>query len=269
MDTLNTEQPHVTFDCVLPKDGNCRAAVKNNTADLAVLDSRDTYKAYKEDGLIAIAAEDEGKESVEYYAVALVKKETCANPNVTLQSLKGKDACFTGYQRTAGWVVPVGYMLYQNIMPFVANNASVQNDAESAAAYFGKVCAARVANNGPTLTQNGTGAKWDELCGACKGDCSTTDPYFDYEGAFRCLADGAGVVSFTKHEVPLEYAADGTSPKNGINLRKGDMRLLCPQGGCAPVDQYEQCRCVWRWRRSHPKKAFAPQKSCFTSVVHG
>lgn len=55
------------------------------------------------------------------------------------------------------------------------------------------------------------------------------------------MNDGAGVVSFTKHEVPLEYARDGTAPKPNINVTKADLRLLCPRGGCAAVDQYEQC----------------------------
>ncbi len=152
MPELNDDQPHVTFDCMLPTDGNCRAAVKNGDADLAILDSLDTYKAYKNDGLIAIAAEDEGEGDIEYYSVAIVKKDMCTSPNVSLASLKGKNACFTGYQRTAGWVVPVGVLLNSNVMPYISSNGNVQNDAESAAGFFDKVCAPRVANNGPTIT---------------------------------------------------------------------------------------------------------------------
>lgn len=170
MPELNDDQPHVTFDCMLPTDGNCKTAVKNNDADLAILDSLDTYKAYNNDGLIAIAAEDEGQGNVEYYAVAVVKKDFCADANVTLKSLQGKNACFTGYQRTAGWVVPVGVMLNENVMPYVATNANVQNDAESVASFFDKVCAPRVANNGPTIT-----AVWMVLSSThCVQVCSST-----------------------------------------------------------------------------------------------
>ncbi len=127
-------------------------SVVNGTSDVAVLGSLDTYRGYQR-GLRAIAAEDKGKiGALDYYSVAIVKKETCdRDPNITLAKLRGQDACFTGYQRTAGWTIPVGYMLYNNIMPYITANASVQNDAESVASYFGKVCAARVVSTGPAL----------------------------------------------------------------------------------------------------------------------
>lgn len=267
MDAVNDERPPVVFSCVLNND--CATAVKNKTADIAVLGAADTFKAYK-DGLVAVAAEDKGElGTLDYYSVAVVNKDTCdANPNLSLADLKGKSACFTGYQRTAGWVIPVGYLLYQNIMPFVTANTSVQNDAESVASFFNGTCAARANARGPAilsvrdcvcmayvfwcmqcvpavtpicLPQNGTGTKWDALCGICKGDCAANEPYFDYEGSMICLQDKAGMVSFNKHEVPLDWTTDGAAPNKNITVKRSDVRLLCPQGGCATVDQYARC----------------------------
>lgn len=40
-----------------------------------------------------------------YYSVAAVDSAFCT-PGVTLESLRGKGSCHTGYMRTAGWQVP-------------------------------------------------------------------------------------------------------------------------------------------------------------------
>ena len=56
-------------------------------------------------------------------------------------------------------------------MPRVSDVPSVADDAESVAAFFGNVCAARGTNltiNAPVVNANGTGTQWEELCGACQ-----------------------------------------------------------------------------------------------------
>ncbi len=39
----------------------------------------------------------------------------------------------------------------------------------------------------------------------------------------------------------FDFTANGNSPKENITLGKDDIRLLCPQGGCATVDNYASC----------------------------
>jgi hypothetical protein len=79
------------------------------------------------------------------------------------------------------------------------------NDIESVEHFFGKSCA-------PGETDS------ERICSACSGDCGLhTDPYFGSVGAFRCLLEGAGDVSFVRHTTPGEYALGGLSAQVKIN----------------------------------------------------
>jgi hypothetical protein len=79
-----------------------------------------------------------------------------------------------------------------------------------------------------------------------QGDCSSNidaEPYYDYTGSLRCLMEGAGDVSFTKHTIALDFTADGKTPAPWSSLPSGELRLLCPgaAGGCAPLSQAYRC----------------------------
>lgn len=81
----------------------------------------------------------------------------------------------------------------------VNNDCNANNDAESAAAFFGGMCAP-----GASEAAAGNSAVTDKLCSACEaggsGFCEKgADKYSDYDGALRCLAEGAGDVAFVKH----------------------------------------------------------------------
>lgn len=157
----------------------------------------------------------------------------------TMAGLKGKNACFTGYRRSAGWVLPLGELVSSGTMPLSreadGGNSDVQDDAASAASFFGKTCAPGVKEpDGPIKG----GKPWAPLCELCSGDCSPTDAYADYEGPVRCVLSGAGDVGFTKHSTAIEVAE--ASPGGA------DLRLLCPPsspggGGCKPLSEFASC----------------------------
>ena len=125
------------------------------------------------------------------------------------------------------------------------SDPDIEDDAELIAAFFEETCAPRTSQNGPVNTEDGKGALWeDELCSACKGDCTTNDQYYDYSGAFRCLVEGQGDVAFVKHSTVLDYALDGAEDE--VNRAWSDkemdeFRLICPGGGCAEVGEFEEC----------------------------
>lgn len=65
--------------------------------------------------MVPIVGEDyeSGAPTTSYFAVAVAKKGS----GITFDNLKGKKSCHTGAGKTAGWNVPVGTLMSENIMP--------------------------------------------------------------------------------------------------------------------------------------------------------
>ena len=63
----------------------------------------------------------------------------------------------------------------------------------------------------------------DNLCAACKSDCSSNDGYSGYDGAFKCMFAGAGDVAFVKHTT----TSGMTSGEYGND---DDYEYLCKDG---------------------------------------
>lgn len=238
----------VTFSCVdLGSDEECLKGIASGKADMRAFDGPQVFRGFKDHGLKVIAHEDYGDGTAEYYSVAIVNKQLCDDlgSNANLAALQGKAACTTGYRRSAGWQMPTGVFVRSGIMPIVRNDPNIQDDAESFVSFFSKgVCAGRLSGNGPIKTADGKGAKWDKLCSACGGDCSDDkerEPYYDYAGAFRGLMEGKCDVAFTKHTMPQLYSSDGESKQPWSAKSSTDFRLMCRNGGCAPIDQARRC----------------------------
>jgi melanoma-associated antigen p97 len=236
----NQNREGITFSCSTAKSAEgCMEQVKNGNADLAKFGPSDIFLANRDYGLEPIVSEYYGGVAGNsYYSVAVVKKELCdANPGITMQDLKGKRSCHTGYRKTAGWTMPVGFLADTGIIPVKNSDKSVNADAESVAAFFSQVCAVGSNEDGP-LTGGG---QWDGLCTACGDDCSENSPYASYEGTIRGLMEGLCDVAFTKQETAPQVVSDGTSPESWSTLSSDDLRLLCPLGGCKPIDEWQNC----------------------------
>ena len=63
----------------------------------------------------------------------------------------------------------------------------------------------------------------DNLCAACKDDCSSKDDYSGYTGAFKCMFDGAGDVAFVKHTTTSGETSKGYGSDD-------DYEYLCKDG---------------------------------------
>ncbi|XP_029471930.1 melanotransferrin isoform X2 [Rhinatrema bivittatum] len=211
----------------------CMQMIQNKEVDAVTLDGGDVYKAGKVYGLVPAAGERYADEpNANYYAVAVVKK--ISSEAFTINDLKGKKSCHTGYERTAGWNIPVSVLINKGfITPRGCDTATAVSE------FFSKSCI-------PGANQNGFPTN---LCELCKGDekekkkCvkGVEEPYFDYSGAFRCLVEGAGDVAFVKHSTVIENT-NGKNPASwAAGVNSSEFQLLCPNGARAEVDQYAAC----------------------------
>ncbi|XP_075793328.1 serotransferrin [Pelodiscus sinensis] len=194
---------------------DCISAIAEDNADAISLDGGHIFEAhlapYKLKPIVAEAYGTGKDATTSYYSVAVVKKGTA----FTVRDLQGKKSCHTGLDRSAGWVIPIGTLVKKAILPWDRKTPITHAVAQ----FFSASCVPGAPANEPNL------------CALCRGSCSRTGPYSGYSGAFQCLKDGAGEVSFVKHTTVEENDPSG----------KDDYELLCEDGSRKPVDQYETC----------------------------
>ncbi|XP_029774103.1 lactotransferrin [Suricata suricatta] len=220
-----------TVTCALaPTSEDCIALVLKGEADALSLDGGLIYVAGK-CGLVPVLAENQKSQTpnngrcedrrVEgYLAVAVVRK---SDADITWNSLRGRKSCHTGVGRTAGWNIPVGLLLNQT--------GSCKFDE-----FFSQSCA-------PGANPSST------LCALCVGDekgenkCvpNSSERYFGYTGAFRCLAEKAGDVAFVKDSTVLQNTNGGNPEAWAKDLRLEDFELLCLDGSRQPVTEAQRC----------------------------
>ncbi|XP_052596421.1 melanotransferrin isoform X2 [Peromyscus californicus insignis] len=210
---------------------HCVQLIKDHKADAITLDGGAIYEAGKEHGLKPVVGEVYDQDAgTSYYAVAVVRR----NSNVTIHTLKGAKSCHTGVNRTVGWNVPIGYLVESGQLSVMGCDV-----LKAVGDYFGGSC---VPGTGETSSS-------ESLCRLCRGDSSghnvcdksPLERYFDYSGAFRCLAEGAGDVAFVKHSTVLENTDGKTLPSWGKALMSQDFQLLCRDGSRADVTEWRGC----------------------------
>ncbi|PKU47609.1 melanotransferrin isoform x2 [Limosa lapponica baueri] len=211
---------------------NCTQMIKDDLADAVTLDGRLIYQAGKEHGLKPVVGEVYDQEiGTSYYAVAVVKKGS----NITINSLKGVSSCHTGINRTAGWDVPVGYLVDSGRM------AAMGCDLPKAVSdYFNASC-----------VPGANGANYPKsLCQLCKGDSAgqnkcernSQEQYYDYSGAFRADVEAEASALPDTCSIGMFCLISGRSLSSWARqLRSQDFQLLCRDGSTADVTEWRTC----------------------------
>lgn len=161
------------------------------------------------------------------YSVAVIRDKAADAGLRMLSQLKGKRSCHGGFGNLAGWTIPIGYLMHDQI---VETNSC--NRAQVIVDYFSGSCAPGAAD--ARINPNGTGVS--QLCSQCIGDeqglhhCDLDfgERYSGEEGAIRCLVEGRGDVAFVSHDVLQRLTRGRRFPFEwATNLKPSDFRLLC------------------------------------------
>ncbi|XP_074070900.1 inhibitor of carbonic anhydrase-like isoform X1 [Macrotis lagotis] len=203
---------------------DCLRAIWNNEADAICVDGGLIYEASVAPfDLKPIIAEDYGSEEehqIYSFAVAIVKKGT----DFQFRDLKGKKSCHNGLAMSAGWIIPIGKLVELGML----NWNSIDDTVEKAVAeFFSDSCVPCSFWTNPQLCRLCIGAGPD----ACT--CSNREPYFGSSGAFRCLKDGVGDVSFMEHTTLLEILP--------TEAERDKFELLCVDNTRRSVNEYRKC----------------------------
>ncbi|XP_040432914.1 melanotransferrin-like isoform X2 [Cygnus olor] len=202
-----------TYDCI--------DKIRVNKADAAALDAGDVYSAVKLYGLTIVAKEiyDQGNC---VFAVAVAKRGT-----LDIQRLRGVRSCHNGARWTSGWNIPLGFLLARNDLSWDEAQPLSQVISE----YFNASCIP------------GVGVAAPQLCALCQGqksfvrdknhfcETSSNEPFYDSEGAFRCLKNGVADVAFLDHLTIMR----------ATESEHQEYELLCPDGTTAELSEYSTC----------------------------
>ncbi|XP_041638917.1 melanotransferrin [Cheilinus undulatus] len=200
---------------------DCIDKIRANRADIVTLDAGEVYSAVKQFGLVPIAKEIYNEGGC-ILAVAVVRNST-----LDIRSLQGHRSCHSGVRWTAGWSLPLGFLLSRNYLSW----SKEQPLSQDVSAFFSGSCIPGAAAMAPAL------------CALCQGQksyirqknyhCETShnEPFYNSQGALRCLRSGAGDVAFVDH-LSLQNIEDSDSD---------DFRLLCTDGTQAPLSHYRTC----------------------------
>lgn len=107
---MNKQSEIATIECVAGRDRvDCLDIVERREADFMAVDPEDLYLALKkknEDYAVFsdIRTKEEEQAEFRYEGIILIKKNSSIN---TLQDLRGKKSCHTGYGRNVGFKIPI------------------------------------------------------------------------------------------------------------------------------------------------------------------
>lgn len=87
-------------------------------AKIGVFDGGNIRKASSKYQLKPVRLEITGTSTDKYYSVGIVKSRNCPR---NLGSLRGKRSCHSGYGRSAGWTIPLTFLVNNNIMPVITS----------------------------------------------------------------------------------------------------------------------------------------------------
>ena len=195
-------------------EGAIIEALRFGNADIAFMDGGAAWVGWKDYGLAAMAADMKSDGRTHYDAHAWVKADSDVaaahldnDPSTDpFALLAGKTSCHTGWLKSAGMLLPMGYLIGNGY----ANVVGDANDISSLSATIYEFF-----NDNASIPESGT-------------------PYYGYSGAVKCLSEGAGDVAFAKDSTIASYCDNEDATENEDWCLAMDQYVALPAFGQAP-----------------------------------
>ncbi len=174
----------------ITSDALALEALRFGSADMAFLDGGAAWMGWQQYGLEAMAASTNADGRSHYNAQAWVLTESDAGQAATdnddttdpFALLEGSVTCHTGWLKSAGMLIPMGYFIGEGYAEVVGDEDDIESLRSTIFNHF---------SEDAVIPESGT-------------------PYYGYGGALRCLSEGEGAVAFVK-----DTSVDTYCPENG------------------------------------------------------
>ncbi|MBM47373.1 MAG: hypothetical protein CMA54_02930 [Euryarchaeota archaeon] len=195
-------------------EGAIIEALRFGHADIAFMDGGAAWVGWKEYDLEAMAADQKSDERTYYYAHAWVRadSEMAAahlddDPSTDpFALLEGKTSCHTGWLKSAGMLLPMGYLIGNGYAEVVGDPDDVDSLRSTIYNFF---------SEDASIPDSGT-------------------PYYGYSGAVKCLSEGVGDVAFAKDGTVDSYCDNDVESDNEEWCLERDKYVALPAFGKAP-----------------------------------
>lgn len=172
-------------------EGSIIEALRFGHADIAFMDAGAAWMGWQQYGLQVLAADtkSDGRSYYNAHAVVLNGSDaaeayyTSEDPFAVLQ---GKTSCHTGWLKSAGMLLPMGFLISEGYAPVVGPADDIESLRSTIYSFF---------SEDASIPDSGT-------------------PYSSYGGALRCLSDGTGDVAFVKDSSVVTYCGSDDPSMN-------------------------------------------------------
>ena len=195
-------------------EGSIIEALRFGHADIAFMDAGAAWMGWQQYGLEVLAADTKSDGRAYYNAHAVVLNGSEAAEAYLDDSastdpfsiLQGKTSCHTGWLKSAGMLLPMGFLISEGYAPIVGPDDDIESLRSTIYSYF---------NDEASIPDSGT-------------------PYSSYGGALHCLSDGTGDVAFVKDSSVTTYCGSDEIASNEDWCLGLDEYILLPSYGQAP-----------------------------------
>ena len=208
-------------------EGMIIQALRFGNADIGFMEGGPAWIAWKEYDLQVLAVETTTAERDTYYNAAawvhvnstMAQYHLDDDPTTDpFAELAGKTSCHTGWLKSAGMLMPMGYLIGNNYVNPVGDADDINSLRDTVNAHFD---GSTGAGNPASIPESG-------------------GLYSGYSGALECLSEGYGDVAFAKGD---EFSTVAKYCQNEDSADNEDW--------CLPIDQYVQLP-AWGSSPSHP-----------------